>query len=172
VTPIDTPRLLLRRVGPPDRPWLRELLVDEAVRRTTLRPVESPLRAWASAWVMVLQGARCDTVWAVEERRTRTPAGLDPSRPPATGPRWASQIRRHFWNRGFATEAAIALAEQWLARPEHECIEGLVFTGNRASQRVFEKAGFTSMGACLCEGHPGFRYERRRPAGTAQSSVL
>jgi RimJ/RimL family protein N-acetyltransferase len=46
------------------------------------------------------------------------------------------------WGRGYATEAARALAEHAFATTDLERIEARVFAWNPASRRVLEKAGF------------------------------
>jgi RimJ/RimL family protein N-acetyltransferase len=50
------------------------------------------------------------------------------------------------WGRGYATEAARALAEHTFATTNVQRIEGRVFAWNPASCRVLEKAGFAREG--------------------------
>lgn len=52
-----------------------------------------------------------------------------------------------YWGRGIATKAVrMAVAEVFGERPELERVEALVYTENKASQRMLEKAGFTREG--------------------------
>jgi RimJ/RimL family protein N-acetyltransferase len=97
----------------------------------------------------------------MEEVGSGTPVGwillcrLEPAPHAAIG----FEVRRSFWNRGYATEATRAVIEHVFTKTEEPALSGLVFVNNPASQRVFEKAGFQTIGRCECEGHPCIQYE-------------
>jgi RimJ/RimL family protein N-acetyltransferase len=55
-------------------------------------------------------------------------------------------VRRSAWGQGIATEAGSAVVEQAFHRLDLHRVEAYVATGNRASQRVVEKLGFTREG--------------------------
>ena len=150
-----SPRLVLRPGRFSDRIWLQELLVDEDIRKKTLQPRVSGLMA---PWVAMHRARQPH--WVIE--RCDTPVGwictgeLKPSPHPAVG----FEIRRRFWNQGFATEAVDALLSHYFSHTSWPtALGGLVFEDNRPSQRVFEKAGFREVGPRPCEGHACIMYE-------------
>lgn len=55
-------------------------------------------------------------------------------------------VRRSAWGQGIATEAGAAVVEQAFHRLDLHRVEAYVATGNRASQCVVEKLGFTREG--------------------------
>lgn len=152
-----------------DRPWLRELWTDAEVRCTTLQPALSPWLAWVQAY---FEARPFSPKWALDDMGTGTAVGwitlnwLKPAPYRAVG----FEIRRAFWNRGYATEAL-----ETVVRHEgggKEPISGVVFADNRASQRVFEKVGFACKGKCICEGHDAVLYELVSPrCGGAEAGL-
>ncbi len=154
---ISGPRVVLRPTRFSDRGWLLELLTDDDIRKKTLQPVAAGVSAYLRAIAQTQ-----DHRWVIEDRASGSAVGwilvgrLEPSPHIAVG----FEVRRGFCNRGFATEAVKALLAHWfsdLSGPP--ALGGLVFVDNRASQRVFEKAGFEGRGPCSCQGHPCLMYE-------------
>lgn len=158
---IETSRLLLRRTLTRDVPWLRELLVDERVRRTTLQRRSGAWQSWVEAYL----GVRCnDARWAIVEKRSGEGLGWilfdDWSHPPL--PSIGFELRPAYWNRGFMTEALRAAVEHRLEARGDPALRGVVFDGNRASRRVFEKCGFRLVMAGPYEGHSCVFYQLDR----------
>jgi hypothetical protein len=100
--------------------------------------------------------------WAIEDRSMATPVGwisLDYNGlPPATGPTVGFEIRRQFWNLGYATAALMRLAEHLFCEMDFRLLSALVFVDNAASKKVFAKAGFEDVGPCVCLGHDCVEY--------------
>lgn len=103
------------------------------------------------------------TKWAIKDRSTESVVGwislASPGMPPATGPTIGFEIRRRFWNSGYATAALLCLENHLFREMGFRCLSGLVFIDNTASRRVFEKAGFQELGACVCRGHECVEYQ-------------
>jgi len=55
----------------------------------------------------------------------------------------AYTLVRSAWGQGLASEIATALVEFWRTRLNDPTLVGVVMKGNRASEHVLEKAGFT-----------------------------
>jgi RimJ/RimL family protein N-acetyltransferase len=157
---LTTDRLILRAMQRADAIWLAELLGDPEVRRLTLQPAMNPWKEHAIAYLSVLRDPNC---FAIEERSSGTPIGLITvsALPPASNPAVAFELRRAFWNRGYTTEALHALLNYAFAHGQ-SAFSGIAFIENRASQRVFEKSGFTCLGECFCFAHRSLLYEVRQ----------
>jgi RimJ/RimL family protein N-acetyltransferase len=173
--PLCTERITLRPLRRSDLLWLVELATDPDVRRTTLQPV---IPRWLAKILALLEIRGGSPKLAIEDKRSGSPVGwIFLSRQPlapAPYPSMGFEIRRKHWNRGYATEALQCLAEHLFRAEGLECLSGLAFVENEPSQRVFTKAGFENLGACVCNGHDCFLYQLspaqlRKPIGETES---
>jgi RimJ/RimL family protein N-acetyltransferase len=161
---LQSERIILRPLQRSDTHWLIELATDPEVRETTLQPV-SP-RWWAS--IEAFAAVRTDqSRWVIEDRNLGIAVGwISISRPPlepAPYPSVGFEIRRQYWNSGYATEALVCLSKHLFRAEGLEFLSGLVFVKNEASLRVFLKAGFENLGACICSGHPCYLFQLASP---------
>lgn len=86
------------------------------------------------------------TLWAVADKETGEFVGQCGVVPvDGKGPEieLAYHFARPYWGRGYATEAARAVADYAFGELNLERLLGLTFPANVPSQRVLEKAGFT-----------------------------
>jgi [ribosomal protein S5]-alanine N-acetyltransferase len=65
------------------------------------------------------------------------------------------RLKKEFWNRGFATEAALACIRYGFQELKRSCIIGRVLKANKASIRVLEKIGMTYLKDFEFDGQPG-----------------
>jgi RimJ/RimL family protein N-acetyltransferase len=72
----------------------------------------------------------------------------------AAGPNFGFWTGRMYWRRGYMTEAVDALAQTVFGRGSHDAIYSGAFTGNVASLRVQEKAGFARDGETMLYARP------------------
>jgi ribosomal-protein-alanine N-acetyltransferase len=157
---LETERITLRPLRKQDVPWLVELATDMEVRRTTLQPI---VPRWTVKATALFETQMETTKWAIEDRSTTTVVGwisLDSmGLPPATGPTVGFEIRRRFWNAGYATAALLCLEKHLFREKGFKGLSGLVFVDNAASRKVFEKAGFQELGVCVCRGYDCVEYQ-------------
>jgi RimJ/RimL family protein N-acetyltransferase len=153
-------KVSLRLLEFQDFSWLLELETDELVRKTTL---QRATKGWSARINCLSKIAAQSNIWAILDPTSKEAVGwimyghLAPAPYPAIG----MEIRRSCWNRGYATAALNLLLHFLFEQRKNEAVSGLVFTGNIASQRVFEKAGFQNLGEFKCEGHPCYLFELR-----------
>jgi RimJ/RimL family protein N-acetyltransferase len=156
---LKTERITLRPLRKRDVPWLVELAIDPEVRRTTLQPFVTSRTAKATA---IYETQVEIPKWAIEDRSKAISVGwiaLDYNGlPPAVGPTVGFEIRRRFWNSGYATAALLRVAEHLFGERDFRFLSGLVFVDNTASRKVFTKVGFEDFGPCICQGHPCTEY--------------
>ncbi|KAA3632307.1 MAG: N-acetyltransferase [Bacteroidetes bacterium] len=69
------------------------------------------------------------------------------------------RLMRKFWNKGFATEAAIACLDAGFQKYGLEKIVGRAMVDNQASIRVLEKLGMSKAFEYTEEGRPWVQYE-------------
>jgi RimJ/RimL family protein N-acetyltransferase len=70
------------------------------------------------------------------------------------GPNFGFWIGQPYWGHGYMTEAVRALTRVVFARGPHDAIYSGAFTGNLASLRVQEKAGFVRDGETMLHARP------------------
>lgn len=158
---LETGRLRLRSFRSADVPWLAELGMDPEVRRTTLQPVQLSWIAWFQAAAQTL----ADSAWVVEEKSTGMGCGWIQagSLPGIPHLPIGFELRRRFWNLGYMTEAVGAVVQYLFQDQGVRAVSGVVFLENTASQRVFEKNGFTRVRNLDYDGHPCCLFEIRNP---------
>jgi RimJ/RimL family protein N-acetyltransferase len=151
--------MTLRPLRKQDVPWLVELARDPEVRRTTLQP---SIAGWTAKATALFETQVEIPKWAIEDRSKATSVGWISLNynglPPATGPTVGFEIRRRFWNSGYATAALLRVAEYFFTETDFRFLSGLVFVDNTASKKVFVKAGFEDFGPCVCCGYRCIEY--------------
>jgi [ribosomal protein S5]-alanine N-acetyltransferase len=162
VTPIETQRLLLRRLLPVDEDALAAVLSDAAAMRWYPAPLTlKEVREWIERQrdrypsgsglmgVVEKQTGRligdCGTVWQEVDGRAELEVGY--------------HVNRECWNQGFATEAAKATIECAFNRPGVDHVISLIRPENVQSRRVAEKNGLTVNRSTFWRGYNHFVYE-------------
>jgi RimJ/RimL family protein N-acetyltransferase len=140
---LETERLVLRAFRESDTDAYAEMLADPEVMRFLGKPM-SRAEAWRNMAMMLghwrLRGYG---FWAVEEREGGEMVGRvgcwRPEGWPGLEVGWT--LRRRFWGRGYATEAARASVEYAFAELKQTRVISLIAPDNAASIRVAERLG-------------------------------
>lgn len=160
---LETPRLLLRPLAPPDEADLIALDSDPEVMRYVGSPagVKSPAETAERARLRIRESQRGDYeplgFWRIEGRGDRAFHGVGALiRMPADPHQGAVdtdvdvevayRLARSAWGRGIATEAARALVAHALGPLGLPRVVAVTYPENRASQRVLDKLGFERRG--------------------------
>jgi RimJ/RimL family protein N-acetyltransferase len=154
VPTLDTERLVLRPWGNGDLETYARITSDpETMRYMWTSAAHTPPLAEADVRAMVEHWERWDFGhWVVEERETGEMVGrtgikrhddweLDPEN---TEVGWLYDRSR--WNRGYATEGALAALRFAFDELERPDVISIAHVGNAASQRVMDKAGLSRRG--------------------------
>lgn len=107
------------------------------------------------------------TLWAVDDKATGEfmgQCGVVPVDGKGPEIELAYHFARPFWGRGYATEAARAVADYAFRELELERLIGLTFPANVPSQRVLEKTGFAYVRDADWYGMTMREYLREAPA--------
>jgi [ribosomal protein S5]-alanine N-acetyltransferase len=162
VTPIETQRLVLRKLVPVDEEALAAVLSDAAAMRWYPAPLtREQVRDWIQRQrerypngsglmgVVEKQTGRligdCGTVWQEVDGRPELEVGY--------------HVNRAHWNRGFATEAAKATIEYAFNRPGVDHVISLIRPENVQSRRVAEKNGLMLNRLTFWCGYNHYVYE-------------
>jgi len=142
---LQTERLILRQLRESDLDAYAEMCGDAEVMRYigNGQPMSRD-DAWRSMAVMLghwqLRGYG---QWALEEKASRVMVGRagfwEPEGWPAFEVGW--MLRRAFWGRGFATEAARVALDHAFRQMGRTHVISLIRVGNQASVRVAERIG-------------------------------
>jgi RimJ/RimL family protein N-acetyltransferase len=141
---VETERLLLRAFRESDTDAYAEMLGDaEVMRFLGGRPLPRA-EAWRNmAMVIGHWDLRGYGFWAVEERASGEMVGRvgcwRPEGWPGLEVGWT--LRRQFWGRGYATEAARASLEYAFTKLNQTHVISLIAPDNAASIRVAERLG-------------------------------
>ena len=156
---LETPRLVLRAFEPGDLPDVAAAGADELTQRWLPLPrpyTEEDAQAWCLRVVPAIRASGTGVHWALVERAAgRVCGGMGLSRTD-----WGALVTEvSYWvgpwarGLGHAPEAVRAVAD-WVLRDQgFERLELRAATGNLASQRVAEKAGFTREGVLRNAGY-------------------
>jgi RimJ/RimL family protein N-acetyltransferase len=145
LTPIlETERLTLREFRESDTDAYAEMLADPEVMRFLGGKTMSRAEAWRNmAMVVGHRQLRGYGFWAVEERAGGEMIGRvgcwRPEGWPGLEVGWT--LRRRFWGRGYATEAARASVEYAFRELGQTRVISLIAPENAASIRVAERLG-------------------------------
>ena len=171
---VETPRLLLRRFVMEDVPalfktWAGDAEITQYMRWPT-HENEAETRQVLASWVDAYPNSQFYN-WAVEEKETGLLAGsvgIVPSTEDGKQSAWEPgySFGRSFWGKGYATEALCATMEEFTRCTGIDNLWACRATGNPASGRVLEKAGFVlaHSGEYTCydgSRHPAFFYQYR-----------
>jgi RimJ/RimL family protein N-acetyltransferase len=166
---LETDRLRLREFTPDDLDDLAAMVGDEDQMRFYGRP---KTRDEAAAWIdrnLTLYAELGFGIWLIEAAGSSGFAGYCGIRPLALGARSETEIGWHIhktcWNRGFATEAAVAVRDLAFGRYGVERLVALVPPAHSASRRVAGKIGMREEGTTLAEGEPVVIYAAASPPG-------
>jgi RimJ/RimL family protein N-acetyltransferase len=181
-TRLETARLVIRTFEPSDADAWLAMLADPEVRRF-LPGQPAPAmadfqRAIEGRHAMERDGGYA--MWAVDEKATGAfvgQCGLRPvdsmqpagtaQPPPAAGASREFDLAYHFtracWNKGYASEAVIAVLTHGLGPLGLECIIAVAMPGNTGSWRVMEKAGMRYQGLADYYGLDGLKKYTAEP---------
>jgi RimJ/RimL family protein N-acetyltransferase len=146
---LETDRLILRGFVETDLDAYAEMCADPEVMRFIGGKPLSRAEAWRNMATIVghwyLRGYG---FWAVQERSSGEIVGRigcwQPEGWPGLEVGWT--LRRAFWGRGYATEAAKASVDYGFKNLEQSQIISLIDPNNHASQRVAERLGAKIIG--------------------------
>ncbi len=146
---LETERLIMRMWRESDFDEYAELCADPEVMRFLGGKVFDRTEAWRQMASMIghwyLRGYG---IWAVEEKESGRLAGrigcINPEGWPGFEVGWT--LRREFWGKGYATEAARRALEYGFNELDRAHIISLIHPENRASIRVAERLGETLEG--------------------------
>jgi RimJ/RimL family protein N-acetyltransferase len=147
---IETERLALRMFRESDTDSYADMLADPEVMRFLGKP-QSRQEAWRNmAMVIGHWHLRGYGFWAVEEKTSGELVGRvgcwRPEGWPGLEVGWS--LRRRFWGRGYATEAARASVDYAFKSLDQSRVISLIAPENVASIRVAERLGERPSGEC------------------------
>jgi len=146
---LETERLIMRMWREADFEEYAELCADPEVMRFLGGKVFDRTEAWRQMASMIghwyLRGYG---IWAVEEKESRRLAGrigcINPEGWPGFEVGWT--LKREFWGKGYATEAARRALEYAFKELDQPHVISLIHADNRGSIRVAERLGETLEG--------------------------
>jgi RimJ/RimL family protein N-acetyltransferase len=146
---IETARLILRPWRDSDLQPFAEQNADPVVMRYLIGPLSREQSDVYAAQAMKHLAETGYGKWAVEAPGVAPFIGavglsrvkFEASFTPAVEVAW--RLHRHYWGRGYATEAARAAIEDGFTRVGLQEIVTLTTLGNTASQRVMQRLGMT-----------------------------
>ena len=155
---LKTARLLLREPRLADFEAVAANAMDPAAWANSGGSIMSEREAWqrfhAAAGHWLLQGMGW---WVVEEKELGAVGQVGVFRR-ELGPDieigWS--IYRHHWNKGYASEAALATLEYAMSALGAERVVAYVAKGNAASMRVASKIGMHRQGEAVFYGEPNW----------------
>jgi RimJ/RimL family protein N-acetyltransferase len=162
-TRLETERLVIRTFEASDAdPWLA-MVTDPEVRRF-LPSGPEPTTELARRVIGERQAMEAElghAMWAVEEKATATFAGQCGLRPVDEGAGPEIDLAYHYsracWNKGYGTEAAIAVLAHGLGSVGLDAVMAVVVPENVGSWRVMEKAGMRYEGLVDYYGMEGLK---------------
>ena len=162
-TRLETPRLIIRTFEARDAgPWLAMVSDVEVTRFLPAGPaptMEQAQRAIGERQAMERELGHA--MWAVEDKTTGTFVGQCGLRPVDEGAGQEIDLAYHLtrtcWNKGYGTEAAIAVLTHGLGPVGLGIIMAVVVPENVGSWRVMEKAGMRYEGLVDYYGMEGLK---------------
>jgi RimJ/RimL family protein N-acetyltransferase len=163
---LQTERLTLRMLRESDLDAYAEMCADPEVMRYLGdgQPLSRPM-AWRNLAQMVGHWSlRGYGLWAAEERSSGVLVGRvgcwNPEGWPGFEVGW--MLRRSFWGRGYATEAARASLQFAFIQLQQPRVISLIHPENAASRRVAERLGERLQGSTEVLGKPALVYRITR----------
>jgi ribosomal-protein-alanine N-acetyltransferase len=166
---LTTDRLVIRSIVDNDAEGLHRIYSDpEAMRYIPGGAFDDKERVRRSIARSQEREAKSGmTLWAVADKETGEflgQCGVVPVDGKGPEIELAYHFARPFWGRGYATEAARAVAEYAFGDLGLKRLLGLTFPANLPSQRVLEKAGFSYVRDAEWYGMTMREYVREAPA--------
>ena len=165
MTRLATERLILRMFGESDLDGYAAMCGDPEVMRYLAPKPMTRAEAWRHmAMVLGHWQLRGYGLWAVEERASGLLAGRvgcwRPEGWPGFEVGWA--LRREFWGRGYATEAARVALDQAFTELGQTRVISLIRPENARSIAVAARLGMTCHGQTDLNGNPALIYALTR----------
>jgi ribosomal-protein-alanine N-acetyltransferase len=171
---IETPRLVIRTLEPRDAEVWVAMVNDPEVRRYLPPTPEATMQTFAEALErrLAMESETGYAMWAVDDKATSAFVGQCGIRPVQEGDEPEIELVYHYprtsWNRGYGTEAAIAVLAYGLGQVGLDRIMAIAMSENTGSWRVMEKAGMRYEGLVNYYGLVGLKKyvadrEWRRP---------
>lgn len=173
--PLETDRLRLRLFRETDLDAYAEMCADPEVMRYLGSGPMNRAEAWRNmAMVMGHWSLRGFGLWAVEEKEGGELAGRvgcwRPEGWPGLEIGWT--LRRAFWGRGYATEAARASLDFAFNQLGQSHAISMIHGENAASIRVAERLGMRLEGGANLMGHAVLVYGTRRSKARGRSAPV
>ena len=161
-TRLETDRLVIRTFEPRDAEAWVAMVSDPEVRRFLPEGPVPTIETFQGAIERrhALEREHGFALWAVDAKETGAFVGQSGLQPiERTGPEveLAYHFNRASWNKGYATEAAIAVLEHGLGPVGLDRIIAVVVPENVGSWRVLEKAGMRYDGLATYYELPGLK---------------
>ena len=160
---IETSRLVIRRFEARDAEAWIALVNDPEVTRFLPPGPDATMEAFQQALEQrhAMEREIGYAMWAVDDKATSTFVGQCGIRPVEEGAGPEIDLAYHYtracWNKGFGTEAAVAVLAHGLGRVGLERIMAVAMAENTASWRVMEKAGMRYEGLVSYYGLEGLK---------------
>ena len=162
-TRLETARLVIRTFEASDAAAWLAMVTDPEVRRF-LPPGPDPSMEDSQRVIGERQAMEAElghAMWAVDEKTTRAFVGQCGLRPVDEGAGPEIDLAYHYtgacWNKGYGTEAAIAVLAHGLGPVGLDAIMAVVMPDNVGSWRVMEKAGMRYEGLVDYYGMKGLK---------------
>lgn len=163
---LETDRLILRTFTPDDAKMFFELCSDPKVLEFTgEKPLKSEKEALQVLTEKILKNQYEKSGfgrWAAHLKKNGLFIGWCGLKEENGEIDLGYRLRKRFWGKGFATEAAKAVLDYGFEELQLEKIHAKCMAENAASVRVMEKAGMTFNSEISFSGKPGVRYEMTR----------
>jgi RimJ/RimL family protein N-acetyltransferase len=162
-TRIETPRLVIRTFEARDAdPWLAMVNDPEVVRFLPPGPAKTMETFQAALEARhVMERETGHAMWAVDERQAGSFIGQCGLRPVDEGAGPEIEMAYHYtpasWNKGYGTEAVIAVLAHGLGPVGLDRVMAVVMPENIGSWRVMEKAGMRYQGVASYFGLTGLK---------------
>ncbi len=155
---LETPRIRLRDYSYHDLDELAEMFADEEMMRFYPRPkTRDESRGWIE-WNLKLYAEHRFGLWVMESRESSSflgNCGLTPQTVEGvTDIEVGWHTKKVYWNKGFATEAALACKDLAFTRFGLKRLISIIDPENIASRRVAEKIGMHEERIALHEDYP------------------
>ena len=160
---IETPRLVIRTFEPRDAEAWLALVNDPDVTRYLPPTPAKTMQTFAEALERRLAMEReiGYSMWAVDDKNTGAFVGQCGIRPVQEGAGPEIDLAYHYtrasWNKGYGTEAAIAVLAHGLGQVGLDRIMAVAMPENTGSWRIMEKAGMRYEGLVNYYGLDGLK---------------
>jgi RimJ/RimL family protein N-acetyltransferase len=163
-TRLETARLVIRTFEPRDAELWLALISDPEVTRFLPSPRPDPTMELFQRVIterLAMERERGHAMWAVDDKTTGTFVGQIGLRPVDQGAGPEIDLAYHYtrasWNKGYGTEAAIAVLGHGLGPVGLDTIMAVVVPENVGSWRLMEKAGMRYVGLVDYFGMQGLK---------------